>query len=205
VIDCLDFTKAPPGYAEWQPWQSGRPVDDRVAWSHYKTHNDPPGLRTRPWGLGSWVFHCCLVVDPQPGPRTVMVNDDDHPYANQAEARAASWIWYERRLAAVQKAEDDPRFRIDHCASCGWENPPQIEDECLECGSTDCLITTWGEGQAERYRTGERYSTPQGECEQEEGPNIWPRCLTWSDAQLEAVEQWLKNPDADLPEVLHEG
>lgn len=47
--------------------------------------------------------------------------------------------------------------RIDHCTSCGAENPSQGPDRCPQCGRTNCLISTWGEAQAERYRTGERY------------------------------------------------
>jgi protein gp37 len=47
--------------------------------------------------------------------------------------------------------------RIDHCDSCRAENPPQEADLCPECGQDGTLIATWGEAQAERYRTGERY------------------------------------------------
>jgi hypothetical protein len=77
-----------------------------------------------------------------------------------------------------------------------------VEDECLECGSTSCLITTWGESQAERYRSGERYTTPEGERDQDEGAHLWPRCLTWSDDQVAVVERWLADPTAEMPEVL---
>jgi len=31
----------------------------------------------------------------------------------------------------------------------------------------------------------------------------WPRCLTWSDAQVAEVERWLVDATAELPEVLH--
>ena len=50
-----------------------------------------------------------------------------------------------------------PLDRIDFCDSCGAENPPQEDDVCPECGISGSLISTWGESQAERYRTGERY------------------------------------------------
>lgn len=49
-------------------------------------------------------------------------------------------------------------IRIDHCDSCDEEFPAQEEDKCPECGATGCLISTWGEAQAERYRSGERYN-----------------------------------------------
>lgn len=57
--------------------------------------------------------------------------------------------------------------RIDHCNECEAENGPQIKDECPGCGATGCLITTYGEEQAERYRTGERYTTPAGQIDTE--------------------------------------
>lgn len=50
-----------------------------------------------------------------------------------------------------------PLQEIDHCASCCAENSPQEEDLCPECGGSGTLVRTWGEDQAERYRTGERY------------------------------------------------
>jgi hypothetical protein len=53
--------------------------------------------------------------------------------------------------------------RIDHCSECGAENPEQGPDLCPECGATGSLISTWGAAQAERYRTGARYSTRIGE------------------------------------------
>lgn len=53
--------------------------------------------------------------------------------------------------------------RIDHCTACGTENPPQEEDCCPECGGS--LVSTWGEFQHERYRSGERY--------QNNGPQSW--------------------------------
>lgn len=49
--------------------------------------------------------------------------------------------------------------RIDHCDDCHAENPPQEPDRCPECGHEGTLISTWGEAQAERYRTGERYDS----------------------------------------------
>lgn len=47
--------------------------------------------------------------------------------------------------------------RIDHCGSCRAENPPCEADVCPACGAEGTLISTWGDEQAERYRTGERY------------------------------------------------
>jgi hypothetical protein len=52
--------------------------------------------------------------------------------------------------------------RIDHCKACGAENPPQGPDRCPECGESGTLISTWGEAQAERFRTRGRYTTKEG-------------------------------------------
>jgi len=67
--------------------------------------------------------------------------------------------------------------RIDHCGACGAESPAQVEDVCPECGSDAGLITTWGCAQAERYRTGERYSeSPAGEEDLKGQPLDWIIC-----------------------------
>ena len=47
--------------------------------------------------------------------------------------------------------------RIDHCDRCRAENSPVEEDKCPQCGAEGYIVTTWGEAQAERYRTRERY------------------------------------------------
>lgn len=67
--------------------------------------------------------------------------------------------------------------RIDHCGACGAENPEQVEDICPACGSQAGLITTWGNDQAERYRSGERYSeSPAGEEDLKGQPLDWVIC-----------------------------
>ena len=47
--------------------------------------------------------------------------------------------------------------RIDHCNECGMESAPHVDDVCPHCHEEGHTISTWGEAQAERYRTGERY------------------------------------------------
>jgi len=49
---------------------------------------------------------------------------------------------------------------LDNC-SCGWRGEEQDHDECPECGGT--LITTTGQEQSDRFHSGERYATAQGE------------------------------------------
>jgi protein gp37 len=61
--------------------------------------------------------------------------------------------------------------RIDHCSSCRVENPPQVDDRCPECGDEGSLISTWGEWQAERFRTHERYEN-DGPQPSEDGPQL---------------------------------
>jgi predicted RNA-binding Zn-ribbon protein involved in translation (DUF1610 family) len=205
----LDYSKPPPGYAvrfedssvqdgSGPPlWWWGDPhyaasVESEAealaaAWAHYKAHNDPPGLDVNAWGFGQRGIEAAWWRP---------LSDD----AALASARTAAWAWYDRRLAVHARVADDPRHRIDFCGSCGAENEPQEEDECPECGSTSSLISTWGEQQAERYRTGERYTDPDPGID--DASPTWPRCLTWSDEQVAEVERWLVDSTAELPEVL---
>ena len=46
--------------------------------------------------------------------------------------------------------------RVEHCSSCGSENDATGPDECPTCGAKGSLTTTWGDGQADRYRSGKR-------------------------------------------------
>lgn len=47
---------------------------------------------------------------------------------------------------------------------------------------------------------------PAGEAQHFDGEQrpytAWPRCLTWSDDQVAAVERWLVDSTAEMPEVL---
>jgi protein gp37 len=61
--------------------------------------------------------------------------------------------------------------RLDHCGSCGESFGPQQEDVCPECGSEYGLIATWGEKQAEDWRSGERYADG-GPHDDDDGPQI---------------------------------
>lgn len=62
--------------------------------------------------------------------------------------------------------------RIDHCNHCGAENGPQGPDRCPECGKEGTLISTWGADEAARYRTGERYTTDEGQKDVDGGGGI---------------------------------
>lgn len=68
--------------------------------------------------------------------------------------------------------------RIDHCSGCGGEFPPQKDDVCPVCQPGPGLISTWGEAQAERYRTGERYDPDSAAgCADLEGVPYWRAAL----------------------------
>lgn len=206
TIDRLDYSKPPRRYLERQsdPQEEAALFADPAyeacylgmtrgesllaAWTHYKTHNDPPGL---------------VVGHDEDGHKFYAVGTHNGGRRESAhEARAAAWVWYDRRLKVAGEVECDPRYRIDHCDSCRAENPPQTDDRCPACGEDGVLISTWGGGQAQRYRSGERYSTPEGEEDQDEGSSMWPRCLTWPDEQVAEVERWLVDSTAEMPEVL---
>lgn len=61
--------------------------------------------------------------------------------------------------------------RVDHCKDCGTENSPTKEDRCPSCQSDSGLISTWGEGQAERFHSGERYESAAS-LERDDGPAL---------------------------------
>lgn len=66
--------------------------------------------------------------------------------------------------------------QIDHCGACGAEHEAgQVffreggADVCPTCMAENVTISTWGEFQHERYRTGERYANG-GPQRWEDGP-----------------------------------
>lgn len=61
--------------------------------------------------------------------------------------------------------------RVDHCGGCGAENPPVETSVCPSCGRADDMITTWGDAQADRYRTGARYENG-GPGPDDDGPPL---------------------------------
>lgn len=228
-VERLDFTKPPPGYTAngplWSLPREGQELKDyersfvgpapkstvaryaangnglAVAWVHYKERHDPPGLSVGCYG-GSVFWVHDAAGSPLLGPFACGASGDERR-GSEIRARTAAWAWYERRVTLVDRLEVAPCYRIDHCGGCGSEHEPQEKDLCPTCGENGPgLITTWGPAQAERYRTGERYSTTVGERDQEVGPNLWPQILTWSDAQVSAVERWLVDNNVDFPEVL---
>ncbi len=50
-----------------------------------------------------------------------------------------------------------------HCSPCG-ESFDGSPDLCPSCGE-DTLITTWGDAQAERFLSGDRYTTAEGRAD----------------------------------------
>jgi protein gp37 len=46
--------------------------------------------------------------------------------------------------------------RVDHCIACGAEHLPQNPDRCPACAHEGCLISTWGDRQAQLHRDNER-------------------------------------------------
>lgn len=189
-IQRLDYSKPPPGYAVFKNgarwyWSGGTSTWDAAnqysalvaAWADYKAHNDPPG-----------------------GPESAVDHSDLLLADFEREVRVAAWARYDRRLAVHARVADDPRHRIDFCGSCGVENEPQDDDECPACGSTSCLISTWGEQQADRYRTSERYTANDPSID--DASPTWPAILSWSDDQVAEVECWLIDSTVERPAVL---
>ena len=70
--------------------------------------------------------------------------------------------------------------RIDHCVSCGAENPPQGPDICPSCGAEGSLVSTWGDEQAELYPNWE---------DEDDGPGIhWVICGGESGTKARAMD-----------------
>lgn len=167
-IERLDYTKPPPGYVvryedcsmangDGPPlWWYGAPhymastsseaEAVAAAWAHHKERHDPPGItvgrvHSPPTYAVWWAYYTggggllCLF----------------HRFS-EADARAAAWARYDRRLAL-----------------CG---------RLAAAGVDDVLFAVT------------------------ERTSLWPRCLTWSDDHVAAVERWLDDPTVEMPEVL---
>lgn len=81
----------------------------------------------------------------------------------------------------------------------GPEVSPEPWDDPVAHGAAKVVVRaaawTWHDHRlalVERINAGEEYGHGI----------IWPRCLTWSDAQVAEVERWLSDGTAALPEVL---
>lgn len=147
TIDRLDYSKPPTEYLVhdlnddgWW-WRIDEPEDGctssyeteadcrAAAWAHYKAHNDPPGMSVVPRTLrqGSveqqvWCFTPAVDVAPEWSWSV-----------EEAQARAAAWAWYDRRLAVTEKLD---RARSDAEAHRGVELrsrplPPHHWPRCL--------------------------------------------------------------------------
>ena len=115
----LDRTQPPPGYTltpscgVWVADKRGDLIreadsfDDEAdaraaAWDHYEREHDPPGLEVRTLGAG-WAVSLRGIIDPGPGIRTVITGPT--PWT-MAEARAAAWVWYWRRVAVANDLDN---------------------------------------------------------------------------------------------------
>ena len=89
------------------------------------------------------------------------------------------------------------------CSKCGEEHEGHIPGNCPNC-NTDNLVTVWGEAQAERWRTGERYDPNNSEgvadvrggsridwviVGGESGHNARPFDLAWARAIVEQCQR----------------
>lgn len=105
---------------------------------------------------------------------------------------AVRFLSCEPLLEAVDLAEWIAPMSM--CSGCGKEHEGHIPGNCPSC-NTDSLITTWGEAQAERWRTGDRYDPecPEGIADVngdggigwvivggESGPGARPFDLAWA-------------------------
>jgi len=150
------------------------------AWTHYKASHDPPGI---------------VVIRVADDDR--FAPDGDPPgrlvFGDEADGdvrKVAAWLlvevclerWHDgykttTAARAAAWAWHDRRLALAERLQC---------EACCSCGSRNTLTTAqpW---------------CP--ECDLESS-GIWPHCLTWSDEQVTAVERWLVDSTAEMPEVL---
>lgn len=116
-VQRLDYSKPPPGYRVeadslgiWG-WEGGGGCFDSVvgegdarasAWTHYKAHNDPPGLDVNAWGFGRRGTDAAWWRP--------LFSD-----AALASSRAAAWAWYDRRLALAEQLSSKLGNRLGRC------------------------------------------------------------------------------------------
>lgn len=101
-----------------------------------------------PDGLPSWVWVGCTVENQAAA-------DERIPHLLSVPARVR-FLSCEPLLSAISL---QPWMQvIDHCVDCGAEFQPQGSDFCPECGSDHAIIRTETAGEAERFRSGERYA-----------------------------------------------
>mgnify|MGYP000609011271 CR=1 FL=1 len=201
-VERLDFGKLPPGYRlhegedcngeppdaagvggclateYWSTWywvldsedDAGPTRRDRAvaiadAWAHYKARNDPPGLQTfvsaeRSWWRAAFPGHYHAGTS--------------HP--TQAEARAAAWAWYERRLALADALEALVNALLERArAGLAGQRELQPADETAARLALEAALPS----HVSMF-------------------DLWPRILTWTDEQVAEVERRI----ATLPEVL---
>lgn len=174
----LDRTKPPPGTVHDSDRRSVLVglaemgivrTSPESAWVHYQRFGDPPGMWSRGGAFG-------LLDDPA----------NDHPTYRRgctlgslaswtsAEARAAAWAWYWRRIALAQRLGTGPFAPLP----CECSKPPK---EWHGAGASLCQHS--------------------GELLRVLATEFWPRCLAWSDEQVAEVERWLAE-GGEPPEVL---
>jgi hypothetical protein len=177
TISKLDFSKPPRGAVvmdDGDDEETRASIDS--AWEEHEVENDPPGMTVTvdPF-TGDDVYWFAL--DPPPGHFADCLPGE---YVdNEADARAAAWGWYKRRLALAEK--------LYHGV---W---------CPECGSDEAHVEAIDE-----KTTTQPWCT---ECDVEMGgvcDDIWPRCLTWTDEQVAEVEAWTGDTSQPQPTVLQE-
>lgn len=137
AIEILDFSQPPPGHSDCAICESEADGPGR-AWAHHRARHDPPGFRVSLWE--SW--------SPAPAAISFFAWEFETPglivksekFGDLAEARAAAWDWYERRLALA--------LRFDLGDEGGARVNPVLQDVVEAPGwSTWLRILTWTDEQ----------------------------------------------------------
>ena len=210
----IDYSKPPPGYDvddhsddefHWSaPGEAFDLMSDghcgagteaaclTSAWAHYKAHNDPPGLSVsegidldddwhgddQPY-LVSYDPRLSTDHDVQqalkelPLSNVCWVECSDELFATEELARAAAWAWYDRRLEAADRLGTSIAANVD-----------RVRDHIR------VVLAGIRELQPADATTA-RFAVEETTPGFVDAFNLWPRCLTWSDEQVAAVDRWL--------------
>ena len=103
TIECLDFSKPPPGHDVDCAICMSQSDGVTRAWAHYKASYDPPGMWSGFYGR----LPDLKVYTPRMGlvhGMELWVPESEHPTPETARAtgRAAAWVRYERWLTTGQ-------------------------------------------------------------------------------------------------------
>lgn len=187
-IERLDYSKPPPGYTADGQWWSHPPDEPSkvVFLGGYVDARNVARVAPDDGALAAAWAHYKASNDPVLGGHAggwafdFLDGDARGSFTLHTGARAAAWAWYDRRLALAEKLD----VRVAGC----------VERSRVALNGLRALQPA--------DETVARFEVEHGAPAFVDMFNLWPRCLTWSDEQVNEVERWLVDSTAEMPEVL---